>query len=49
MIGGLATTGGIQGNISDACVLILKHHSIHPTVKWVDDFIFFRSPPMLSG
>ena len=41
---GLATAGGIQGTIADACVELLKWAGIHPVVKWVDDFVFFRSP-----
>jgi len=40
----LETAGGIQGSIADATIAILKHHSIELTIKWVDDFIFFRSP-----
>ena len=43
-IEGLATAGGIQGTIVDACVELLKSADIHPMVKWVDDFVFFRSP-----
>ena len=40
-IEGLATAGGIQGNIADAALAILKHHEVEPAVKWVDNFIFF--------
>ncbi len=43
-IEGLATTGGIQGTIADACITLLKWKGIHPVVKWVDNFIFFHSP-----
>ena len=43
-IEGLATTGGIQGNIADASLTILKHHKVKPAVKWVDDLVFFRVP-----
>ena len=43
-IEGLATAGGIQGTITDACVELLKCTGIHPVVKWVDDFVFFHSP-----
>ena len=43
-IEGLATAGGIQGIIVDACIWILAHHGIHPVVKWVNDFVFFREP-----
>ena len=41
---GLATAGGIQGTMADATVALLKFHAIEPTIKWVDDFIFFWSP-----
>jgi len=40
---GLATIGGIQGNVANATVTLLKHHKIDPVVKWVDDFVFFGS------
>jgi len=43
-IEGLATAGGIQGTVVDATVALLKFHNIQPTIKWVDDFVFFRSP-----
>ena len=43
-IEGLETTGGIQGNVADAMVALLKFHKVEPVVKWVDNFIFFRSP-----
>src|SRR5882672_7587553 len=43
-IKGLATAGGIHGNVADATVAILKYHNIEPTVKWVDDFVFFPIP-----
>ena len=36
--------GSIHGTVADACVLILKHHDIGPAMKWVDDFVFFRTP-----
>jgi len=42
---GLATAGGIQGNVANAAVTLLKHHKIDPVMKWVDDdFILFMSP-----
>src|SRR5882724_6368946 len=41
---GLATAGGIQGTIVDATVALLKFHNIHPTIKWMDNFIFFWCP-----
>jgi len=43
-IEGLATVGGIQGTVADATVAILKYHNIEPTVKWVDNFVFFHIP-----
>ena len=43
-IEGLATAGGIQGNVADAALAILKHHEVEPAVKWVDNFIFFQVP-----
>ena len=43
-IEGLATAGGIQGTIADACLMILKHHDITPIMKWVDDLVFLWSP-----
>ena len=47
-IDSLAMASGIQGSLDDACGLILKHQGIGPAVKWVDDFIFFRSPLSLQ-
>ncbi len=41
-IEGLATAGGIQGTVADACLQILEYHGIKPVVKWVDDFVLFR-------
>ena len=43
-IEGLATAGGIQGTVADACLQILEYHGIKPVVKWVDDFVLFREP-----
>ena len=43
-IEGLATAGGIQRSVADACIELLKHEGIHPVMKWVDNFVFFRSP-----
>ena len=43
-IEGLATAGGIQGTIADACVALLKWRGIEPVLKWVDDFVLFRLP-----
>ena len=47
VIEGLATAGGIQGSIVDMTVTLLKFHKINPSIKWVDDFIFFQSPSEL--
>src|SRR5882724_5463607 len=43
-IEGIAIAGSIQGGVADAMVPLLKFHGINPCIKWVDDFIFFRSP-----
>ena len=48
-IEGLATARGIQGSMADACIELLKHEGIHPVMKWVDDFVFFRSPILIGG
>src|SRR5882724_6636102 len=40
----LAMAGGIQGNVVDTTIALLKFHGVEPTIKWVNDFIFFRSP-----
>jgi len=40
----LATAGGIQGNVADTTIAILKVHDIKLIIKWVDNFIFFRYP-----
>jgi len=48
-IEGLATAGGIQGAMANAMVAPLKFHKVEPTIKWVDDFIFFRSPKILPS
>ena len=47
-IEGLIIAGGIQGNMANACLLIMKHHDIGPAMKWVDDFVFFRGPLSLQ-
>jgi hypothetical protein len=41
---GLAPSGGIQGTVADALLDILAADGIAPTLKWVDDFVFFRFP-----
>lgn len=39
---GLATAGGVQGNVADATVDILYSFDFGPIKKWVDDHTFFR-------
>jgi hypothetical protein len=39
---GLATAGGVQGNVADAAVDILHSMELGPIKKWVDDHLFFR-------
>jgi hypothetical protein len=39
---GLATAGGVQGNVADATVDILSSFELGPIKKWVDDHTFFR-------
>lgn len=41
---GCASSCGIFGRVADALVAIFKQHGIRAILKWVDDFIFFRSP-----
>jgi len=48
-IEGLATAGGIQGAMADTMVALLKFHKVKPTIKWVDNFVFFRSPQFHSS
>jgi len=36
--------GGIQGAPTDTCIEILCANKITPILKWVDDFVIFRSP-----
>ena len=48
-IEGLATAGGIQGTIADACLAVLEYHGIKLDMKWVDNFIFFRELMNLFG
>jgi len=38
-IEGLAMAGGIQGNVADATLTILKYHKVEPAIKWVDNFV----------
>src|SRR5882724_9621988 len=46
-IEGLAIARGIQGSIADATIAVLKYHTIKPTIKWVDNFVFFWTPTPL--
>jgi len=46
-IEGLAMVGGIQGNLVDTTIALLKFHGVEPAIEWVDNFIFFRSPQSL--
>ena len=39
---GLASAGGIYGELGDATLDIFRAHGIGPVSKWVDDHIFFR-------
>ena len=48
-IEGLATAGGIQGMVADACLAVLEFHGVKPIVKWVDDFVLFREPTHSSS
>jgi len=40
-IEGLAMVGGIQENIADVTIALLKFHEVGPNIKWVDYFILF--------
>lgn len=41
---GAASSGGNHGEIADATVDIWAAMSVGPVVKWVDDFVIFRTP-----
>jgi hypothetical protein len=41
---GLASAGGIYGELADATLDIFRAQGIGPVSKWVDDHIFFRIP-----
>jgi len=47
-IKGLSSASGIQGALADACIEILRANKITPVLKWVDDFVIFRSPSTSS-
>ena len=34
----------LPGTVADALIDVFKFHGIKDAMKWVDDFIFFRSP-----
>ena len=39
---GLASAGGIYGELADASAVIFRREGIGPISKWVDDHVFFR-------
>lgn len=41
---GATSSGGIFGRVADALVTILAAKGIGPIKKWVDNFVFFRTP-----
>ncbi|KIM64881.1 hypothetical protein SCLCIDRAFT_59433, partial [Scleroderma citrinum Foug A] len=41
---GLTSASGLQGEVSDAIVDIWNALNVGPMLKWVDDFVIFRSP-----
>ncbi|KAG8717635.1 hypothetical protein FRC09_013965 [Ceratobasidium sp. 395] len=41
---GGASSGGIFGRCGDALLELCMSRGLGPAVKWVDDFLFFRSP-----
>ena len=41
---GCATAGGLFGLFGDALVDLLRMRGIGPILKWVDDFVFIRTP-----
>ena len=46
---GLASAGGIYGEVADAGADIFRAQGIGPLSKWVDDHIFFRIPCKYLG
>lgn len=46
---GARSSGGVFGHTADAMVAILASRGIFPTKKWVDNFVFFRSPTTTNG
>lgn len=41
---GAASSGGVFGRLADAMAAIVRYHTKSECTKWVDDFVFFRSP-----
>jgi hypothetical protein len=46
---GGASACGIFGRVADAFVAICRRSALAPCIKWVDDFVFIRSPDEDSG
>jgi hypothetical protein len=46
---GGASACGIFGRIADAFVAICRQQGFSPCIKWVDDFVFLRSPDPRTG
>ena len=43
---GLASVGGVWGQVADMLADIFRSQGIGPLTKWVDDFLFFRVPSL---
>jgi len=41
---GLSSARNIQGSPADVLVAVLNSRSISPVLKWLDDFVLFRTP-----
>lgn len=41
---GLASGGGVYGNVADAGADLMRAHGLGPVSKWVDDHLFLRVP-----
>jgi hypothetical protein len=46
---GTSPSPGIFGRVADAIVEIFLHHGIKAIIKWVNDFVFLRSPLSCSS
>jgi hypothetical protein len=46
---GLATSSGMQGEVTDATIDIWIKMGVGPAVKWVDNFVLFRFPVQQGG